>query len=293
MNIDFIGRQRGAIIFSLALILAGLVILVLKGGPTYGVDFTGGILIQATFKKKISPDELSRMRGFLREMGLSGNIQCLGAGEDEVLIKIRPSEADVSSEKIREGVESILQKEFSQFQGVYQSDEIDPVISKEIRRGALLAILFANLGILIYLALRFEIKFAVAALIALIHDVLLTILALVFFKVEFSITIIAALLTLAGYSVNDTIVVFDRIRENIKLFRKESLSGIINISINQILGRTIVTSVTTLLAVLSLYLFGGEVIRPFAFALFLGVIVGTYSSIFIASPVLIYWPRRR
>lgn len=291
MNIDFIGKRKRGYILSCGLILVGLLGLIIKGGPSLGIDLTGGISIRASFKERITLEQLSRMRTILKENGLEGKIQSLGRDEREILIKMK-TKGNMGLEDLTEIIESTLKVEFGQFDKVLESDRIDPVISRDIRRGAIFAIILVLAGMLIYLGLRFKFKWGAAGIIALIHDVLITTFFVVIMGIDLDITIIAALLTLAGYSINDTIVVFDRIRENIRLLRRESIENLVNISINQTLSRTLITSLTTLFAALSLTIFGGEVIRPFAMTLLFGIIIGTYSSIFIASPIIVDWQTR-
>lgn len=291
MTIDFVGKRKAAFVFSIGLIIVGIVGSIVKGGPNYGVDFTGGILLWVSFREKIGIEEFSRIRASLRDKGLlHGTIQRLGREQNEILIKTRVPQGGAAQE-VAGQIESVFEDEIGKFDRV-QSDKISPTISREMRRLAILAIVFAILGMLVYIALRFEFRFAVAAIIALVHDVLISTLGLIILNVELDTPIIAGLLTISGYSINDTIVVFDRIRENIRRLRKESYKNLINTSINQVLDRTIITSLTTLFAVLSLYILGGEVIRPFALTLLFGIVIGTYSSIFIASPILIDWPKK-
>lgn len=292
MNIDFIGRRKAAYIFSGTLILVGLVGSIIKGGPSLGIDFTGGILIRGCFKERVSLDQLSRMRTILKQKGIDGNIQSLGRDEREILIKMR-AEGDSDLARTAKVIESTLKAEFAEFDKVLESEAIDPVISKDIRRGASFAIISALAGILIYVGLRFKFKWGAAGVIAMVHDVLITAFFLILVGVDFDISIIAALLTLAGYSINDTIVLFDRIRENLRLLRNETFGDLINTSINQTLSRTIITGLTVFLADISLYLWGGEVIRPFALTLLFGIVIGTYSSIFVASPILLDWRGRK
>lgn len=281
MNIDFMGKRGVAFLFSLSIIFLGLVGMGLRGGLNFGIDFTGGLLLHLSFDKKISLEALERMRGLLGKEGIKGNIQGIGASHNEILIKTR--ETGFKEERIR----AALGNEFGKFE-VLRAERIGPAIGKDMQRRAILAIIFALAGILIYITLRFELRFAIAAILALFHDILITILGLSIFGVELDIPVIAALLTISGYSINDTIVIFDRIRENVKLLRKETYPNIINLSINQTLGRTIITSLTTLFAVAALYIFGGPVLHAFSITLLIGIFIGTYSSIFVAAPFLIY-----
>ncbi len=277
-KIDFIGKKNIALVLSGIVILIGMGYFIHRGNDNFGIDFKGGTLVQISSDKKISLDDV---RSTLKSIGEEkAVIQYFGKSENEILIK---SDSD-SAERIFD----ILKKEFADYGLKRERTEyVGPAIGAELRQQAFLAILFALGGILIYISWRFEFKFALGAIAALVHDVLVTLGVFSLCGREISLPIIAALLTIVGYSLNDTIVVFDRIREDLHLYKKSEYPKIINLSINQTLSRTILTSLTTLLVVLSLYFLGGEVINDFAFALFVGVVVGTYSSIFIASPILV------
>ena len=286
---DFMGKIRVAMISSGIVILVGLGSIVFSGGLKYGIDFAGGTLVQLQFK---SPPDIEVIRDGLKTIGLGeSTIQEFGSKKD-ILIRVERSE-----EKL-EAVGAMVKRSLS---GKFNSDEIivervemvGPKVGRDLREKALLSILYAIIGIVIYISWRFEFQYAVAAIIALIHDVLVTMGAFSILDKEFTLVIVAAFLTIIGYSLNDTIVVFDRIRENLRRKGKLSLSEIINSSINQTLSRTLLTSGTTLLVVLALFFFGGEIIHDFSFALLVGVFVGTYSSIFIASVFLVYWASRK
>ncbi len=282
INVDFIGRKRMAIIASVIVIFLGIVSLVIKGGPSYGIDFAGGTLIQVKFSQM--PD-ISQIRSALNEKDLgSAVIQSLG--EDKVSIRVR---SDVGQEDtVSDEIFSILADNYGKDQVSLELVEmVGPQVGADMRRKGLLSILYAMVGILIYITIRFQFRFALGAIVALIHDILITIGVFSFFGKEFTLPVVAALLTIIGYSLNDTIVVYDRIRENVRRSPREALAGIINASINQTLSRTILTSGTTLIVLLCLFFLGGEVIHDFSFALLVGVLVGTYSSIYIASPVLL------
>ena len=286
---DFMGKIRVAMISSGIVILVGLGSIVFSGGLKYGIDFAGGTLVQLQFK---SPPDIEVIRDGLKTIGLGeSTIQEFGSKKD-ILIRVERSE-----EKL-EAVGAMVKRSLS---GKFNSDEIivervemvGPKVGRDLREKALLSILYAIIGIVIYISWRFEFQYAIAAIIALIHDVLVTMGAFSILDKEFTLVIVAAFLTIIGYSLNDTIVVFDRIRENLRRKGKLSLSEIINSSINQTLSRTLLTSGTTLLVVLALFFFGGEIIHDFSFALLVGVFVGTYSSIFIASVFLVYWASRK
>ena len=286
---DFMGKIKAAMIISGIVILIGLGSIVISGGLKYGIDFAGGTLVQLQFK---SPPEIEVIRDGLKTIGLGeSTIQEFGSKKD-ILIRVERSE-----EKL-EAVGAMVKRSLS---GKFHSDDIivervemvGPKVGRDLREKALLSILYAIIGIVIYISWRFEFQYAIAAIIALIHDVLVTMGAFSVLDKEFTLVIVAAFLTIIGYSLNDTIVVFDRIRENLRRKGKRSLSEIINSSINQTLSRTLLTSGTTLLVVLALFFFGGEIIHDFSFALLVGVFVGTYSSIFIASVFLVYWASRK
>ena len=288
-HFDFMGKIKGAMVLSGIVILIGLGSIAVSGGLKYGIDFAGGTLVQLHFK---SPPDIEVIRDGLKTIGLGeSTIQEFGSKKD-ILIRVERSE-----EKL-EAVGAMIKRSLS---GEFNIDEITlervemvgPKVGRDLREKALLSILYAIIGIVIYISWRFEFQYAIAAIIALIHDVLVTMGAFSIFDKEFTLVIIAAFLTIIGYSLNDTIVVFDRIRENLRRRGKSSLSEIINSSINQTLSRTLLTSGTTLLVVVALFFFGGEIIHDFSFALLIGVFVGTYSSIFIASVFLVYWASRK
>ena len=288
-HFDFMGKIKGAMVLSGIVILIGLGSIAVSGGLKYGIDFAGGTLVQLQFK---SPPDIEVIRDGLKTIGLGeSTIQEFGSKKD-ILIRVERSE-----EKL-EAVGAMIKRSLS---GEFNIDEITlervemvgPKVGRDLREKALLSILYAIIGIVIYISWRFEFQYAIAAIIALIHDVLVTMGAFSIFDKEFTLVIVAAFLTIIGYSLNDTIVVFDRIRENLRRRGKSSLSEIINSSINQTLSRTLLTSGTTLLVVVALFFFGGEIIHDFSFALLVGVFVGTYSSIFIASVFLVYWASRK
>jgi preprotein translocase subunit SecF len=287
-NIDFIGNRKPAMLFSLALILIGIVSLAVQGGPKYGIDFLGGTSIELKFEKDIS---VANVRSALTQVGFgSAEIKSFGSAT-EILIRVQQQEAGT---EISDAIKAEITKSFPDNPySVQMIEKVGPKIGSELRTAAVWAVLIAMVCILIYISWRFEFIFAVGAIVALFHDVIITLGFFSLLQFEITLNVVAAFLTIVGYSLNDTIVVFDRIRENLKVLRRESYPNVINISINQTLSRTILTSGTTLLVVLVLYLFGGEVINDFAFALLIGVGIGTYSSIFIASPILVEWEARR
>lgn len=333
INIDFIGRRRMAHLISGTLILLTILFLIFRGGPNYGVDFAGGILIQVRFNHPITPDEI---RGALKSIAMEDSIiQEFGEkGEFEYLIRVNKTDIELSglSSKVQKSLSSMFSEENVEIRRV---EMVGPKVGKDLRQKALFAIFYALLFIAIYISGRFELKwlmsiimaislafvvyitstfgvsvtwlivmallvtlglcwflnlkYALGAIIALVHDVTITVGVFALTEREISLSIIAAFLTIVGYSLNDTIIVFDRIRENLRRFRRRPFEQTMNISINQTLSRTILTSSTTLVVVLALFILGGGVIHDFAFALLVGIVVGTYSSIFVASPILLLW----
>lgn len=285
-TIDFIGRRGLAAVLSTVLIVISIGSLVVHGGPNYGIDFRGGTLIQLKFQ---NPAPIAEVRKNLAGLGLGDfSIQEFGAPE-ELLIRVQ--RADENSEGATQAsmIENKLREAYGDSFLVDRVEMVGPKVGKDLRQKALLALVYSLLGILIYITLRFEFRFGVAAICALAHDTMITVGAFSVLDKEFTLTVIAALLTVIGYSLNDTIVVFDRIRENLRLKRGMALEDMFNVSINQTLSRTILTSGTTLVVVLCIFFLGGEVIHDFSFALLVGVLVGTYSSIFVASPIILFW----
>jgi len=282
-HINFLGHRRAAFIFSLILIAVGVVSLVVQGGPKLGIDFQGGILLQVQFDK---PIEAERIRETLAGIGLGGaEIQHFG-GDREAIIRVSEGgDADLTSEI----VETLNRENPENHAEVRREELVGPKVGRELQSKASQAILYALIGILIYISIRFEFRFAVGAVAALVHDVLITLGIFSLTGFEITLSVVAALLTIVGYSLNDTIVIYDRIREDRRKLYGKSFVDIVNTSLNESLSRTLVTSVTTLLVVLSLFIFGGEVIRDFAFTLMIGVVVGTYSSIYVASPLVVEW----
>ena len=288
-HFDFMGKIKPAMAFSSLLILVGLISIAISGGLKYGIDFAGGTLVQLQFK---NPPDIEVIRDGLKTIGLGDStIQEFGSKKD-ILIRVEKSEEKL--EAVGAMVRRSLSGEFNIEEITLERVEmVGPKVGRDLREKALLSILYAIIGIVIYISWRFELQYAIAAIIALIHDVLVTMGAFSIFDKEFTLVIVAAFLTIIGYSLNDTIVVFDRIRENLRRKGKFSTTDIINASINQTLSRTLLTSGTTLLVVVALFFFGGEIIHDFSFALLVGIFIGTYSSIFIASVFLVYWDSRR
>ncbi len=286
-KIDFIGRRRTGAIISIALILISLGSLVYHGGPNYGIDFKGGTLVHLKFKEAAP---IAEVRSAIAELKL-GEFSIQGFGEPEELLVRVGQEDSAEGESQAKIVEDKLRDVFGQNFTVERVEMVGPKVGSDLRYKALMALIYSLVGILIYITFRFEFRFGVAAIVALAHDTMITIGAFSILDKEFTLPVIAAILTVIGYSLNDTIVVFDRIRENMRIKRGLKFDELLNLSINNTLSRTLLTSGTTLIVVLSIFFLGGGVIHDFAFALLVGVFVGTYSSIFIASPTLLIWQR--
>ncbi|NQU95143.1 MAG: protein translocase subunit SecD [Candidatus Omnitrophica bacterium] len=283
MKVDFVKFRRPAYILSIIIIAIGMFSFVKRNEANYGIDFTGGVLQQYKFQEVIPLDEI---RGALAGIG-TGEVPIQQfTDKREILIRTQEDNSGEVAKKFRT---SFAGNEFE----IMRLEKVGPSIGRDLREKAMKAVIFAMIGICIYVSFRFEFRFAIAAIVALLHDVAISLGAIALTGRELSIPVIAALLTIVGYSINDTIVVFDRIREDRKLMRKASYKEIINASINQTFSRTLLTSLTTLMVVSALYFLGGEVINDFAFVMLVGIISGTYSSIFIASPILIDWPSKR
>lgn len=288
-HIHFTGKMKAAVILSLALIAVSIVSLVAHGGPRYGVDFRGGTILQVA----ISPmPATGDVREALAKGGFDGaEVQMFG--EDAFLIAV-PQVEDSAGLEVAESMKSALAANLPGATVVMQRQEtVGPKIGSELRTAAVNSIFAALVLVLIYIAVRFVFRYGVAAILALAHDVILTVGLFSILDKEISLQIIAALLTIVGYSINDKIVVFDRIRENMRMRRREGYREVIDRSLNETLSRTLLTGGTTLIVCIVLYIMGGPVIRDFALALTFGIVIGTYSSIFIASPIAIWWTERR
>ncbi len=287
-NFNFVGNFRRALVFSGFLILAGAASLVLHGGPNYGIDFAGGTLVQVRFKQATAVDDVRKALAAL-DLG-EASIQDFGSspnGGTEFLIRVPVKGEHLSdfSSQVTSALESRFGKDSWEIQRI---ETVGPRVGSELRWRAILAVMAATLMMGVYLWIRFELRFGIGAAVALFHDVAITIGALSLANYEFDLTIVAALLTVVGFSVNDTVIVSDRIRENLRKNRRDPLEKIINRSINETLSRTILTTGTAVLVLLALFFLGGKVINGFAFTLLVGFIIGTYSSIFIASPVVLF-----
>ena len=283
-NVRFVERRRIAFVASVLIIVVGGIFTIMRGSDNLGIDFRGGTLLLRTFRESVP---IERVRESLAKIGLEKSI--LQQFDDGKGVIIRTEGESGTAGQIDDGLKKEFGRVLQDPEKFGQTSFVGPVVGKDLARQARFAILFSLLGIVIYISWRFEFKFAMAAIAALLHDVLITVGIFSFTGREITLPVIAALLMIIGYSLNDTIVVFDRIRENRRLLRKESFMRIVNLSINQTLSRTVLTSFTTLMVVTSLFVFGGEVIHDFAFAILVGIVVGTYSSIFVASPILVEW----
>ncbi len=284
---DFQGKRKIAYIFSGSLILIGIISLILHGGPKYSIDFLGGLSLRLQFAQAVSESEV---RDALDKMNYGSSevktIREMGE-KPEILIRLKQSETGEDTQNI---VIIGLREHFkSNSIDVRSVDRVGPRIGKELRNAAILSIIVTLALIMAYLSWRFEFKFGVGAVVSLFHDVTITLGAFSLLNMEISLEVVAAFLTILGFSLNDTIVIFDRIRENLKKHSTLTLKDNINLSINETLSRTSITSGATLVVVLGLFLFGGQVIHNFAFALLMGVGFGTYSTMYIASPILLEW----
>jgi preprotein translocase subunit SecF len=289
-NFDFISKNRIAVYLSIAVILAGLFSLAFKGGPAYGVDFSGGTLVQVRFSSAIKAEQI---KASLAELDL-GPVTVQEFGGTELEFLIRTPKTDDKVAQLSQQIEQALKTGSGDAQlEILRSEMVGPQVGKELRTKGFLALLYAMIGTLIYITWRFEFRYAIAAIVALIHDVLVTLGFFSLFDKEIDLTIIAAVLTIIGYSLNDTIIIFDRVRENLGRQTNESFAATVNRSINETLSRTILTSGTTLLVVMSLFILGGGVIHNFAFALLVGIVAGTYSTVFVASALILSWEKHR
>ena len=283
-NIDFIGKRWMAYTLSIIVLGVGLGTFLMRGEKMYGIDFTGGQIQEYSFTRAVSAEDV---RKSIDAIGIKDATIQQFSNKNQVLVKTAADEAD----KIGEAFKASFKDNPSELLRV---EKVGPSVGKHLKRKSLMALIWSLAGILIYVGIRFKnIAFASAGVIALFHDVAVGMGALAMAGGEMDLNIIAALLTIAGYSINDTIVIYDRIRENLKLYRKASMKEIVNMSLNQTLSRTILTSFMTLLAVVSIFLFGGEVLKPFSFVLLAGMISGVYSTVYIASPLIISWQSRQ
>ena len=283
-RIPFLSYRRWGFILSSVLIV-GVLLLLFTKGPNLGVDFEGGTMVHVKFGDAVT---IGQLRAALDQSPLGGVVQDFGGGgAGEYLIRMEKSTAQIDT--VGRDIRNVLDQGFGQ--GSYEVlrvESVGPKVGDDLRRRGILSVIFATIMMGAYIWIRFELRFGLGAIVALIHDVLITLGALVVANFELDLPIVAALLTIAGYSINDTVVVFDRVRENLRRYKTLPMIDLLNRSVNETLSRTVMTSVTTLLALLSLFFLGGEVIRDFAFAMIWGVIIGTYSSVWIASATLLW-----
>ena len=287
-NIDFMGKRHVAFGVSGLLVLLGLIALVQigTGAANLGIDFAGGTAVQLKFENAIG---IEQARQALSKHGLQDAELQEFTQDHKLLIRVKTE--DTLEQKIAEQIVEVFKTEFSQNKFVIDSStEIGPTIGHRLQQDALLAITISLIGIILYVATRFELRFGVAAAVATFHDVLAVLGIYYLLDKEITLLVVTALLTLAGYSLTDSVVVFDRIRENLRARRRETILNIINAGINQVLTRTLITTLTVVLVLVPLTIFGGEVLHDFSLALLLGVLIGTYSSVFVASPLLLAWP---
>ena len=285
-KIDFIGKRKYALLISTIVILISFGSIFLHGGLKYGVDFAGGILLQIRFSKSV---DISEVRNGLEAVGSKDAMVQKFGGENEFLIRIEKSSEEL--EALSKKIQTSLQEQFKDKSlEVRRAEVVGPKVGKDLKTKALWAVALSFAGILIYVAFRFHtFSYGFGGIAALVHDIIVTYGAISLFGIEYSLSTMAVILTIIGFSINDTIVIFDRVRENIKKLRKEDLATVMNVSINETLGRTILTTGTVMMVVLILFFFGGPVIHDFATAMIVGLITGTYSTVYIASPVVLLW----
>jgi preprotein translocase subunit SecF len=283
-NIDFIGKRYIFFAVSATLAIIGLASLIIRGGPNYSIDFTGGILVEASCAQQVGLDDV---RSALRAGGVE-KLELQSLGKD---IIIRAKQQDINQDEFSKKILLILRQKFPQNQiAINRTEYVGPAVGKHLAKQAFNALIFSFLGIIIYVAFRFHSSiWGVAGVFGIVHDVFVVFGLFSLFNLEINLTSIAAFLTIAGYSINDTIVVFDRLRENLRYITKEDFATVINRSVNQTLARTIITSLTVFMVALALFFLGGEVIHDFALAMLLGVVIGTYSSIYVCTPLVFEW----
>ena len=282
-NIDFIGRRKIAFALSAILIVLSISSLVVRG-LNFGLDFTGGALIEVAYSE--APD-LENVRDSLNEFGLSYAVVQTYGLDTEIVVRIPPREESEGSAELSTDVLQALQSGFEGTVDMRRVEFVGPQVGEELTEQGILAVVYALIGIFLYVMMRFQWRFSVGAVAALVHDVIITMGIISVIQIEFDLTVVAALLAVIGYSLNDTIVLFDRIRENFPKLRNHKPIEVVNTSVNETLSRTLMTSLTTLLVLIALFSFGGEIIHAFAFTLIVGVLVGTYSSIYVASTTLL------
>ena len=281
-QIDFMSRRKIALIFSSILLIASITSLATRG-LNFGLDFTGGTLIEVGFPT--APDT-NDVRNNLTNAGFDSVVQTFGAATD-IVVRIPPGENEESSAELSTRVLAALSQGVEGEIEMRRVEFVGPQVGDELTEQGILAVIYAMVGVFLYVMFRFQWRFSVGAVAALFHDIIISMGVLSFVQIEFDLTVVAAILAVVGYSLNDTIVLFDRIRENFPRYRKREPVDVVNTSINETLSRTLMTSTTTLMVLLALFYFGGEIIHGFAFTLITGVIVGTYSSIYVASTALL------
>jgi len=287
IHIDFVGKMKYAVIFSAILIIIGIGSVIFHGGLNPGIDFAGGSIIQVKFSKNISADQI---RTALKSTKLENStIQQFGANE----FLIRTSESFNDQKMLAANVEQPLSAAFNKDFEIRRVEVVGSKVGADFTRKAIIAVILSWLAMLIYVGWRFEFRYAVGGILALVHDVIITMGAVSIMNMECTISILASLIFIIGFSINDTIVTLDRIRENVKLNPKQKLGDLINLSINQTLSRTVLTSLTVFLTVLALYIFGGAVIHDLAFPMLVGVVIGTYSSIYIACTIVLAFEKMK
>ncbi|MEZ5415871.1 MAG: protein translocase subunit SecF [Vicinamibacterales bacterium] len=292
-NYDFIKWRWHALVLSGLVVLAGLGFMISRGGMPMGIDFTGGTIVVAKFQQAVDDD---RVRQALAAVPGEKVIQSYGDPADNAKLIRLPQVAEEEGASLEEGARSVVQAltaaGLPSFE-ILSQEIVGPVIGRELQLKGIYATIASIVGIAIYIAFRFRPAFAIGAIAATLHDVVITLVFLAFFGYDLSLNIVAALLTITGYSVNDTIVIFDRVRENMRAARREPLEKVVNTAVNQTLGRTVITAGTTFLSVLALFLFGGEVLHGFAFTMLVGIVSGTYSTVFIAAAIAIILGNRQ
>lgn len=285
-HFDFIGKKKITLWISAIAILVSFGSIFLHGGLRYGVDFSGGLVAEIRFSK---PIDVSELRNATDAIGLKDAVVQKFGGENEFLIRVEKAAGDL--EAMSKSIQTSLQGRFTNNPlEIRRVELVGPKVGKDLKTKAMWAVGLAFVAILIYVAFRFhEFAYGLGGIVALFHDVVVTFGAISVFNIEFSLNVLAVILTIIGFSINDTIVIFDRVRENIKKMRKEDLTTIFNVSINETLGRTVLTTGTVMMVVLILFFLAGEVIHDFTIALIVGLITGTYSTVYIASPVVLFW----
>lgn len=280
-SIDFLGYRKIAYTITALLLIASVVSIAVRGF-NYGIDFSGGVLIEV--KSKNGPIDVDKVRNELDTLNLDElNLQSFGDARDELMIRAQANNADEESQRLAvKQIKEMLDNDFT-FERI---ESVGPQVGDELKLSGVLASVFAMLAISLYIWFRFEWKFAVGALVGLFHDLIITVGLVSIFHLDFSLTTIAAILTLAGYSVNDTVVTYDRVRENLQKYKKMPQYDLLNKSVNDIFSRTILTGITTFLASVALLVFGGDALRSFAFVITVGIVIGTFSSIFICVPII-------